>query len=188
MNPFKIRNRKASSLAIHQRYGRQITPTLNQLFEKIQTVLDMKHILERLVYLLRQLVDMAVKGLAKFVDTVEAVENVGPSAVERVLVGLGHVYLDTRLLFRCEGEVSCTDELIPVGIDLGRGVALQSRQRRLYDCRRAAACSIAVDPSWKFCGPKLYIGVHVSFSLDGVNGVTGWRSGTCINTRPNCPK
>jgi hypothetical protein len=51
-----------------------------------------------------------------------------------------------------------------------------------------ATCSIPIQLAWRACNLKLYIGVHASFSLDGVNSQTGWADGTCIKARPNCPK
>ena len=58
-------------------------------------MLNVKHLLKGLVHLVRQLIDVAINGLARFLDTVKAVEDVGPSKLEHVLVRLGHVYCNT---------------------------------------------------------------------------------------------
>jgi hypothetical protein len=50
-----------------------------------------------------------------------------------------------------------------------------------------ASCSIQVLDSWKKCDVTLYIGMHAKFFIDGSEN-TGWADGTCIESRPNCPK
>lgn len=52
----------------------------------------------------------------------------------------------------------------------------------------SATCTIPMQTGWKVCNSQLFIGVHASFSLDGLSGETGWREGTCITDRSNCPR
>jgi hypothetical protein len=54
--------------------------------------------------------------------------------------------------------------------------------------RTSAKCTITVLDAWRKCDTDLYVGVHASFTLEGVGGNTGWGAGTCISTRPNCPR
>lgn len=51
-----------------------------------------------------------------------------------------------------------------------------------------ATCTIPVLDAWRVCDSLLYIGVHASFNLPDGSGNTGWGQGTCISSRPNCPK
>ena len=51
-----------------------------------------------------------------------------------------------------------------------------------------ATCSIKVLPEWQKCDTTLYIGVHASFTAADGSGNTGWGTGKCIESRPNCPK
>ncbi|KAH8723064.1 hypothetical protein GQ44DRAFT_828487 [Phaeosphaeriaceae sp. PMI808] len=51
-----------------------------------------------------------------------------------------------------------------------------------------AICTITVLGAWRVCNSPLYIGVHASFNLPDGSSNTGWGQGTCISTRPNCPK
>ncbi|KAF1955624.1 hypothetical protein CC80DRAFT_549314 [Byssothecium circinans] len=54
--------------------------------------------------------------------------------------------------------------------------------------RLSATCTVPILDAWRKCNSDLYIGVHASFDLPGKGGNTGWGDGTCISTRPNCPK